>query len=140
MAQIKFITGLFSLLMFTALFSIVRAQQDGDADAVVAIVSKGKGVLDEGTATVATKQIVGGRKLSPIFKVRKPEKFKESSAAISTTATHKFAGKCAGKDMSNASYCKTSVNHHFSQDVDDKGFVAFNADYHAPRHHPPKNN
>lgn len=24
--------------------------------------------------------------------------------------------------------------------IDDAGFVAFNADYHEPRHHPPKNN
>lgn len=27
-----------------------------------------------------------------------------------------------------------------SEEEDVSGFVAFNADYHSPRHHPPKNN
>ncbi|KAJ6318223.1 hypothetical protein OIU76_013711 [Salix suchowensis] len=28
----------------------------------------------------------------------------------------------------------------FSEGMKESGFVAFNADYHEPRHHPPKNN
>ncbi|KAI9170113.1 hypothetical protein LWI28_022781 [Acer negundo] len=152
MAQMKFITGFLVLLVFTAWFSTAHAHQDGDGDGDAEFsttFSKGKGVLDEETATIATKGIVGGRKMSPVVKERKPENVKESSSAaiertsISSTSSHSFAGKCHdGKVKENSIYCKKTVSHnHIShEDVDDKGFVAFNADYHAPRHHPPKNN
>ncbi|OWM75862.1 hypothetical protein CDL15_Pgr009506 [Punica granatum] len=37
--------------------------------------------------------------------------------------------------------CKQSFDGRFShEEVDGATFVAFNADYNAPRHHPPKNN
>ncbi|KAK0574156.1 hypothetical protein LWI29_018994 [Acer saccharum] len=151
MAPMKFITGFLVLLMFTACFSTAHAHQDGDGDGdaeVSTTFSKGKGVLDEETATIATKRIVGGRKMSPVVKLRNPENVKESTSAaiernsISSTSSHSFAGKCDGKVKENAIYCKKTVSHnHIShEDVDDKGFVAFNEDYHAPRHHPPKNN
>ncbi|KAK2635972.1 hypothetical protein Ddye_030764 [Dipteronia dyeriana] len=152
MAQMKFITGFFLvLLMFTACFSSAHAHQDGDGDAeVYTTFSMGKGVVDEKTATIATKQIVGGRRMSPVVKEINPENLKESSSTsaaiertpISSTSSHSFAGICDGKVKENAIYCKKTVSHnHIShEDVDDKGFVAFDADYHAPRHHPPKNN
>lgn len=47
-----------------------------------------------------------------------------------------------GKWGLNMEYNQSRVGH-FPEDheVDGAaGFVAFNADYHAPKHHPPKNN
>ncbi|KAK3222757.1 hypothetical protein Dsin_009782 [Dipteronia sinensis] len=157
MAQMKFITCFLVLLMFTVCFSIAHAHQvfetffsdgDGDDAEVATTFSKGKGVVYEEAATISTKRIVGGRKMSLVVKERNPENVKESSSAaiertsISSTSSHSFAGKCDGKVKENAIYCKKTVSHsHIShEDVDDKGFVAFSADYHAPRHHPPKNN
>ncbi|KAK2635970.1 hypothetical protein Ddye_030762 [Dipteronia dyeriana] len=149
MAQMKFITAFLVILMFAAGFSISHAHQDGDGDSEVSTTfSKGKGVVDEETATIATKQIVGGRKMSPVVKERNPENMKESSGSaiertpISSTSSHSLAGICDGKLKENAIDCKKTVSHnHIShEDVDDKGCVAFDADYHAPRHHPPQNN
>lgn len=43
------------------------------------------------------------------------------------------------KSSSSSSKRERSLRSRMSDEVD-KGFVAFSADYHAPRHHPPKNN
>lgn len=54
-----------------------------------------------------------------------------------------YDGKCANqaKKLKSAAKCNEKNNvRKFSEEVDEKEFVAFNADYRAPRHHPPKNN
>lgn len=79
------------------------------------------------------------------------------SASTATTADNKIGGRKMalhkhkvvrqlatkiGKWGSNMEYNQSRVGH-FSEDheVDDAaGFIAFNADYHVPKHHPPKNN
>ena len=50
------------------------------------------------------------------------------------------ARKCGNAKLSGSSVeIKRSLTARLSGEVD-SGFVAFTADYHSPRHHPPKNN
>lgn len=74
---------------------------------------------------------------------------------VETSTRHmKDAKMSAAADVGGSTYskskcddihlgCEQTVVSNFSDEVLDEssaGFVAFNADYHAPRHHPPKNN
>lgn len=81
-------------------------------------------------ATNVAENEIGGRKMAV-------QKVKEHGAGT---------GQAAGKWGSKMEH-KQSVGHYFSPEVhdvddddEDAGFVAFSADYHPPRHHPPKNN
>lgn len=48
--------------------------------------------------------------------------------------------KCGNNNNNNKGCDQITVNLPDEVDEHQSGFVAFNADYHAPRHHPPKNN
>ncbi|KAK6931393.1 Enolase, N-terminal [Dillenia turbinata] len=81
--------------------------------------------------------------LDPSFS-RGPEKVKsmETNKGLSEiSSTNDFARKCDMKseDASGRSH-RRSARSVSSKEVGLVGFVAFNADYHGPQHHPPKNN
>lgn len=62
---------------------------------------------------------------------------------LETKEFGKLGSRKLGHKMEH--YKQKSRVGHFPEDseahgIDSTGFVAFNADYHAPRHHPPKNN
>lgn len=67
----------------------------------------------------------------------------ESSKISGASATH-FARKCydstEGKEDLNVKCILTSDKSRISKKFGVAGFVAFAADYHVPKHHPPKNN
>lgn len=78
----------------------------------------------ESYATATAENKIGGRNMGLLHKGN----------------DHGVPGQAEGKWVSNMDY-KPSVGHYFSEEIDnDAGFVAFSADYHTPRHHPPKNN
>ncbi|XP_021293322.1 root meristem growth factor 3-like [Herrania umbratica] len=109
------VTCLLILLLFASWISFAQASQGGGIpDSNHETVSTGKGLLDgERVVTVATnKNLLGGRKMV----VDRQMKVKDVRSGGEQTVSHS------------------------SDEVDESGFVAFNADYHAPRHHPPKNN
>lgn len=57
--------------------------------------------------------------------------------SMSSERNELFAEKCESTEEEEEIECKKVT---VSDLGDDKEFVAFNADYRAPRHHPPKNN
>lgn len=67
------------------------------------------------------------------------QKVKESGVSGQTSPFASGEVEDQRKKMSNAA-SGNRVSHQFSKEMDQKEFVAFNADYRAPRHHPPKNN
>ncbi|XVE74413.1 hypothetical protein DITRI_Ditri12bG0015100 [Diplodiscus trichospermus] len=116
-------------LLIAAWISITKASQGGIADSNHKI-STGKGLLNDGerAGTAATsKNWLGGRKMLVGRQMR---------GAVGRT--WKFSSTNIPKCDKNLG-CEQTFSH-FSDEVDESGFVAFNADYHGPRHHPPKNN
>lgn len=85
--------------------------------------------LDENTGTgVENVKIVGNRKMY-VDGVMKIERKEITESVIDKRGIMRMMHE----------KCKKAGNH-CEEKSDDGGFVAFNADYHAPRHHPPKNN
>ena len=78
-----------------------------------------------------------------IANVMKREKKSKQGAVGGTSmfsSSNQVAGKCESEENNGSNFeCKKSFSHS-SEGVDEAGLVAFNADYHAPRRHPPKNN
>ncbi|XP_021897630.1 root meristem growth factor 2 [Carica papaya] len=84
---------------------------------------------DENTGTgVENVKIVGNRKMY-VDGVMKIERKEITESVIDKRGIMRMMHE----------KCKKAGNH-CEEKSDDGGFVAFNADYHAPRHHPPKNN
>ncbi|KAK9188557.1 hypothetical protein WN944_019961 [Citrus x changshan-huyou] len=120
MAPTRFKSRLIVLFLLMALLSNAHFYQAAE----VAGVSTRKGVFNgESVVVVAIDQtILAGRKMA-VVKQRCYEKGK--------------------KVVAHAKLCKknsAAASRKVSEDGDDKEFVAFSADYRAPRHHPPKNN
>ncbi|OMO72218.1 hypothetical protein COLO4_27777 [Corchorus olitorius] len=116
------VTFLLILLLCTAWISIGQATQGGiPVSSDLAVTS---------AATNNKRMVIINRKLL------------KRDAEGSTSKFSSTNSKCGNKNLA-AGGCEQSVTH-FSNEVEDNhdqsGFVAFNADYHAPRHHPPKNN
>lgn len=66
--------------------------------------------------------------------------FGEQGKVISATINKNKEKTLAAIDSKKLSANgKKSLRSHLSDEVG-VGFVAFTADYHSPRHHPPKNN
>ncbi|XP_022727376.1 root meristem growth factor 3-like [Durio zibethinus] len=114
-------TCLLILLLIAAWISFAQASQGisgiPDSNHKIStgkVIVKGLLLDGERAVTAATsKNWLGGRKMVVVRQMKKPKDVKMSGAQTVS---------------------------HFSNGVDESGFVAFNADYHAPRHHPPKNN
>ena len=81
-----------------------------------------------------------------IGNVKKLQKKNEHGAVQGTSMVsglNQVAGKCESEGNNSTGSnldCKKSFSRVSEEVVDAAGFVAFNADYHAPRHHSPKNN
>ncbi|OMO93658.1 hypothetical protein CCACVL1_06416 [Corchorus capsularis] len=120
------VTFLLILLLCTAWISIGQAIQGGiPVSSDLAVTS---------AATNNKRMVIINRKLLKGF-------MKGAAEGSYTSKFSSINSKCGNKNLA-AGGCEQSVTH-FSNEVEDhdqSGFVAFNADYHAPRHHPPKNN
>ncbi|KAL4319455.1 hypothetical protein GQ457_18G024270 [Hibiscus cannabinus] len=120
MAAEKIITFLSISLLFASLISFAQANQDSNQKTI----PTGKELVHGADEHAANKSwVVRGRKLMVQVKM---------SGGSSSTAAK--LSRCGGR-------CE-QITVDLSDEADDRqsGFVAFNADYHAPRHHPPKNN
>ncbi|XWS23042.1 hypothetical protein CRYUN_Cryun29cG0087700 [Craigia yunnanensis] len=137
------VTCLLILLLFAPWISFAQANQGGISDSNYKIVSTGKGLLDGEHVTAATnKNWLGGRKMVVLdWQMKKLKDVKMSGTTITTTVggTSKFSSPTNSKCGNNLG-CEQTISYSSDHEVDGSGFVAFNADYHAPRNHPPKNN
>jgi hypothetical protein len=82
------------------------------------------------------KRIEGRKMAAGNVHVKKVLEKKEDGHAVVGRKPSNMSSE-EGKRGSNVGYNKQRVSR-FPQDQ--AGFVAFDADYHEPRHHPPKNN
>ncbi|CAK7326429.1 unnamed protein product [Dovyalis caffra] len=104
------------------------------------------GVVDgDGIATTSIKRI-GGRKMVLAPSGIKRSDIKGNGALGGTSKISSANDQAVGKYVYELGKKVTSIGRNkgngsrFSEGINDSGFVAFNADYHQPRHHPPKNN
>jgi Tfp pilus assembly major pilin PilA len=94
------------------------------------------GVVENGRGTTTT---------STVYRNKRIKGRKMAAAANETKEQKKDEGAVNGRTSSNISSTEEGSNVGYSRfpEEDDEaglGFVAFNADYKAPRHHPPANN
>ncbi|XP_042978452.1 uncharacterized protein LOC122309149 [Carya illinoinensis] len=161
MAHMKFVCLSLVLISCTAwLPSLAHPSQDTKAagrEVMSASVSSAKCLLeDERAATACTNKKIKGRKMQAAMgnNIVKQGQKKEHGAVAGRRTTSNISssnqvdGKYeadheeAGKNGSTSHVEHERQNvYRSSEQIDEAaGFVAFNADYHAPRHHPPKNN
>ncbi|KAG4165761.1 hypothetical protein ERO13_A13G088845v2 [Gossypium hirsutum] len=144
MAAERIITCLSILLLFAALISIAQAIQDGIPDSNHMTVPTRKGLLKGGNEHAASvtaainKKWLRGRKMVQMKKLNDVENM---SGAFGLGGSTSKLSKCGNNNNNNNKGCdQITVNLPDEVDEHRSGFVAFNADYHTPRHHPPKNN
>ncbi|PON76749.1 hypothetical protein TorRG33x02_241880 [Trema orientale] len=117
---------------------------DGNATSELTTISKTQKGFMVSARTATAYNSVGGRKMA-LHKVMRLAKVKPQGA---TKGSNQVEGKFGSKQKMtyggqkvNSKESKETTAGHFSAKIDEAaGFVAFNADYRAPRHHPPKNN
>ncbi|XP_062157104.1 protein GOLVEN 7 [Alnus glutinosa] len=121
----------------TACLSLPHSSQDKTASTEVDAVSSAKlGVVENGRGTTTT---------STVYRNKRIKGRKMAAAGNETKEQKKDEGAVNGRTSSNISSTEEGSNVGYSRfpEEDDEaglGFVAFNADYKAPRHHPPANN
>ncbi|XP_018818536.2 uncharacterized protein LOC108989411 isoform X2 [Juglans regia] len=169
MEPMKFVCLLLVLISSTttARLSLAHPSQDtklaAGKEAANAIVSSAKGLLEDESwaVTACTNKKIKGRKMQTMGRNNigtQDHQKKEHAGAVAGRTTSnipssnqvagKYKGHEEGKNGGSNSSSSSSVEHdeqnvyRSSEQIDDEaaGFVAFNADYHEPRHHPPKNN
>ncbi|XP_041011247.1 uncharacterized protein LOC121255015 [Juglans microcarpa x Juglans regia] len=170
MEPMKFVCLLLVLISSTtAWLSLAhpsRVSKDTKAagkEAANASVSSAKGLLEDESWPVSTaftnKKIIKGRRMQAMGNnIVKQDRKKEHAGAVAGRRTTsnisssnqvggKYEGHEEGYENGGSTSSSSSVEHEqnvyrSSEQIDDEaaGFVAFNADYHEPRHHPPKNN
>ncbi|KAJ7943284.1 root meristem growth factor 2 [Quillaja saponaria] len=131
------------LLSTTACLSTAQVHQGSEINVVSNMKAR--------RVTTIVGNTLGGRKMA-VNNV-KPENLKGNGAGSGAVegnlknlkSKQQVVGKTGKCESTKSDDCKKNLSlssHSFSEnhDDDDAGFVAFNADYHAPRHHPPKNN
>ena len=101
------------------------------------------------TSTTERNGIIGGRKMA-LRKATRLHKVQAQGVSLRNDSKKVLAGsnnrvedKFGGKNKSLSDQkvnCKQTVGRFSAEIEKTAGFVAFNADYGAPRHHPPKNN
>lgn len=103
----------------------------------------------ETAATTYTNKKIKGRKIAMGNHIVNQDQKKEQGAvAVAGTtsnisSSNQVGGKYEGEKGKNGSSVERKQNfYRSSEQIDEEaaGFVAFNADYREPRHHPPKNN
>ncbi|KAJ6910485.1 root meristem growth factor 3-like isoform X2 [Populus alba x Populus x berolinensis] len=95
----------------------------------------------DGMVTTSIKKI-GGRKVVRAHNIKRPE-IKGNVAHGGTSRISSANDQVAGKYGHEGEVMDIGNKRNggrFPEGVKESGFVAFNADYHEPRHHPPKNN
>ena len=91
--------------------------------------------------TDTTYNRVGGRKMALDKVMRRAKVIPQGISAGSNQVEVKFGSTQKMTYRGQKVNSKPTSTSHFSAKIDEAaGFVAFNADYRAPRHHPPKNN
>ncbi|KAJ9163461.1 hypothetical protein P3X46_023127 [Hevea brasiliensis] len=148
---VKFICLLLVLLFSSAWLSSAHEAAEDDA----AMSTEKKGVVDSVlNGNVATRNEIGGKKMIPRKVIVKRVEIKGNEALaetikISSENQETVAGKSGNKGKKKKKKKKNAaVNEESKPRVsnipeqlnNEAGFVAFSADYHSPRHHPPKNN
>ncbi|KAK8567472.1 hypothetical protein V6N13_105437 [Hibiscus sabdariffa] len=115
MAAERVIACLFILVLFAAFISFAQANQDSTHEPVP-----------------TGKEVVNDADKNWLIRRRKVVRIRGATATK--------LSKCGGNGGGNSECGQMNVG--FLDEANDhrSGFVAFNADYHAPRHHPPKNN
>ncbi|KAK4850233.1 hypothetical protein QYF36_004980 [Acer negundo] len=97
----------------------------------------------------ATKEVVDG--VSSISLMRKPwfegsrkmaahKMFRKELEKEIISGANRCVGKCEFEGRRDFSDTSSTSHHHHHKLIKGGGFVAFNADYHGPRRHPPKHN
>lgn len=91
-------------------------------------------------ATSDENSKIEGRKMGLHNVIRsEANKVKADQVGVSSHKTYKSKLSSSSQQVGEGKY-KTSNVSRFVEEADDGDFVAFSADYRAPRHHPPKNN
>ncbi|XP_022873040.1 root meristem growth factor 2-like [Olea europaea var. sylvestris] len=112
-------TSLLLLVLILIIGKLSNAYSGGRTAVERCSAASNKEAVLAKTSTAARENMMTGRKM--VFdriKMEKATKYRESEANMKISGAEKVA----------------------TQDKDGAGFVAFNADYKGPRHHPPKNN
>ncbi|KAG6712754.1 hypothetical protein I3842_05G117700 [Carya illinoinensis] len=97
---------------------------------------------DERAATACTNKKIKGRKMQAAMgnNIVKQGQKKEHGAVAGRRTTSNISSSNQVDGKYEADHEEAGKNGSTSHIDEAAGFVAFNADYHAPRHHPPKNN
>ncbi|KAG6765791.1 hypothetical protein POTOM_029848 [Populus tomentosa] len=132
-------TCLLLLLLFTgASLNSAHAHPTVEADT---FSSERIAVDGDGMVTTSIKKI-GGRKVVRAHNIKRPEikgNVAQGGTSRISSANDQVAGKY-GYEGEVMDIGNKRNGGRFPEGVKESGFVAFNADYHEPRHHPPKNN
>lgn len=93
----------------------------------------------DGMATTSI-EMIGGRKALGAHSMKRPDiKGNAAPGGTASSADDRVVGKY-GYEREVMDIGNKRKGGRFSEGMKESGFVAFNADYHEPRHHPPKNN
>ncbi|KAJ6726444.1 ROOT MERISTEM GROWTH FACTOR 2 [Salix purpurea] len=134
---IKFTCLLLFLLFISAWFSSANAHPT----AVEVDNSSSERIAVDGDGMATTSiEMIGGRKALGAHSIKRPDiKGNAAVPAGTSSANDRVAGKY-GYEREVMDIGNKRNGGRFSEEMKESGFVAFNADYHEPRHHPPKNN
>ena len=83
--------------------------------------------------------MIGGRKALRAHSIKRPDIKGNVAPGGTSSANDRVVGKY-GYEREVMDTGNKRNGGRFSEGIKESGFVAFNADYHEPRHHPPKNN
>ncbi|KAJ6689733.1 hypothetical protein OIU85_006084 [Salix viminalis] len=137
-SPIKFTCLLLSLLFISAWFSsTVNAHPTVEVDN-----SSSERIAVDGEGMVTTSiEMIGGRKALGAHSMKRPDiKGNAAPGGTASSANDRVVGKY-GYEREVMDIGNKRNGSRFSEGMkESSGFVAFNADYHEPRHHPPKNN
>ncbi|CAI9768050.1 unnamed protein product [Fraxinus pennsylvanica] len=113
-------TSLLMLLLILIIVKLSNAYSGGRTAVERCNAASNKGAVFAKTSTAARESMVRGRKMvyGRMKMMKKATKYGASEANMKISGAEKVA----------------------TEDQEGAGFVAFNADYKGPRHHPPKNN
>ncbi|KAJ6322139.1 hypothetical protein OIU77_012089 [Salix suchowensis] len=92
----------------------------------------------DGMATTSI-EMIGGRKALGAHSIKRPDIKGNAAPGGTSSADDRVVGKY-GYEREVMNIGNKRNGGRFSEGMKESGFVAFNADYHEPRHHPPKNN
>ncbi|KAL9401926.1 hypothetical protein Peur_005775 [Populus x canadensis] len=132
-SPVKFTCLLLLLLFTSAWLNSARAHPTVEVDTF----SSERIIVDgDGMVTTSIKKI-GGRKMVRAHNIK--SNVAHGGTSRISSANDQVVGKY-GYEREVMDIGNKRNGGRFPEGVKESGFVAFNADYHEPRHHPPKNN